>query len=161
MPRFSVGWAALALTSIAPLHAQNPAAMSLGSVAGCYALTLGPWSPPTPSGSANRDPEPAVFWLDTSRAFVGGGMYRVRSNSELLASQGRNFPPAWRLRKPDSLIMSWSTGFTGVDYAFGVRGDSLIGTARAFTDVMSRPRPSASAVAIRVTCPPDLAKGRT
>ena len=146
------------LAAASPLAAQpSDHVATLRRLAGCYQLTLGPWSRPglAPAVAAAQTP-PARFRLDTvavSRPSAGG--YAVEP-MELLEGQGfRGRPAKWSPVGRDSVAIAWSTGFVGVALRLAVRGESLIGRARVFDDVQMAgepPDPEASVTAIRVRC---------
>lgn len=98
-----------------------------------------------------------LFRLDTTRSTRRPGSYGARPNWVFLDSQRMRLPSWWRVRPPDSLEVIWSTGFAGVQLAFRVRGDSLVGRALAFADVRRQLQPSATVVATRRSCPEWLA----
>jgi len=65
----------------------------------------------------------------------------------------------WSFAAPDSVSIVRSTGFTGLDMSFRVRGDSLVGMGRGFTDVIkmsmdTAPDPVTLIRGRRVPCPP-------
>ncbi len=123
---------------------------SIASVAGCYTITLGEWSGPFPSGSADYHQPPATFRLDSTLRASRQGYYTVTSAP--LTPAIRRLVPGWRLRGADTVSLHWSTGFAGVNLRLAVRGDTLRGTARAFQDVIGPTQPTANAVAIRISC---------
>jgi hypothetical protein len=62
---------------------------------------------------------------------------------------------SWQLLTGDSVLVAWSTGFSGVILRLSVQGDSLVGKARTLIDLPTPPgvvEPTASIVARRVAC---------
>ena len=123
------------------------------AVAGCYRLTLGTWSNPL-DHSASMTP-PVLFALDTLVAGHYGRetTWTVRPSS--LTTRRHPFPAAWSYRGTDSLLVFWSTGFTGVRLQLAMAGDTLRGYAITFDDVDgpgTPPDSRASVVAVRSAC---------
>lgn len=148
-------WALLLAAS--NLSAQTAARPTPSTVAGCYALTLGPWQRQYPGGAAEWQNIPGVIRLDTAFNAQVAGWHTLGPTPSHFTRWGRGIGPAWRVRSTDSIEAFWSTGFVGTALMLGVRGDTLIGTATASTDVRGRePDPTASARAVRVACPAEL-----
>jgi len=118
-------------------------------------MTVGSWSGPFPSGSADYHQPPAIIRLDTTKNVRHAEYYNVVPNVPKL---GTRMLPGWHFRSPDSLGVFWSSGFAGVTLDLVVRSDSLVGTAQAFTDVMGLVQPSAPVFGVRIPCPKELAK---
>ena len=125
------------------------------SLAGCYALHLGPWSGSLPkTGMPSAHTPPAHFRLDTipiagrrGCGFEVEPTNLVRSNRPLTN---------WRVTARDSLRVVWSTGFVGVSLRLIAHKDSLRGIATTFHDAHysdEPPDPSAAALAVRERCP--------
>jgi len=117
----------------------------------CYALELGPWSHPFPSGWAAIHIPPAIIRLDTS--IVRRGWMQLTPNIPAIAAARRHREPAWRRLSEDSLHAVWSTGFSGVSLRVRQRGDSLTGQARADYDVGGPEVPVARLTGRRTACP--------
>ena len=117
----------------------------------CYALELGPWSRPFPSGWAAIHIPPTIIRLDTS--IVRRGWMQLTPNIPAIAATRRHFEPAWRRLSEDSLVAFWSTGFSGVSLHVRQRGDSLTGHAQANYDVVGPEVPVARVTGRRTACP--------
>jgi hypothetical protein len=140
-----------------PVSAQSASTSRYTSVAGCYVLTLGPWSGPFPSNMPEGHKPPRVFRLSVAGSDTAGDgkiHTTVTPNPPVFGK----FRPAWGLRAPDSVRVSWSTGFVGVILDLVGNGDTLRGRARAFTDLELPEivQPSAPAMAVRTVCPASL-----
>ena len=114
----------------------------------CYALTLGPWSGPFPSGSPELHQPPDTFQLLSQAE----GHYHHYVRPGLPALEGRGWT-GWKRFSQDSIEVFWSTGFAGVRLLFTRLGDTLSGTATPFWDVIGPRQPSATAIAIHIACP--------
>ena len=59
----------------------------------------------------------------------------------------------WRVEGRSNVEIYWSTGFAGVVLKLDAAGDSLVGLAHAFHDVIGPVQPTAPVVAKRIACP--------
>src|SRR5260221_13744566 len=122
---------ALLIASTGGAGAQAPPSRDPAHYAGCYAVRLGPWSGPFPSGQPAVHQPPPRFTL-TNRVlpapFGRLGFRRVESTAPV--EPGTHAAPwSWRLVRGDSLEVSWSTGLAGVRLLLKIRPDSLRGWA--------------------------------
>jgi hypothetical protein len=96
---------------------------------------------------------PSVVRLDTLKAL--GTLDTVRRqlspNIPALSAGGRGISPSWGRVASDSLQLLWSSGYEGVFVTVAERGDSVSGTARAFTDYGSEA--TAPVTGRRTPCP--------
>lgn len=118
----------------AALAAQQPAPNAPRSLAGCWALTPGPWTPALPSSAAHT--LPSRIALDTVAAEENTlrGSLRVRAvgGTAGTARHVASWSPLPFRR--DSLRIRWSTVGAGVDARLRVvRSGELRGRATAFT----------------------------
>jgi hypothetical protein len=74
---------------------------------------------------------------------------RLRSRPTLTWA---TFYAGWHLVGDDSLVVSWSTGFTGLELRLGLAPDTLGGVAEAFHDRCLRCEPTAPVTAWRIPC---------
>ncbi|HEX2095201.1 MAG TPA: hypothetical protein VHG28_22585 [Longimicrobiaceae bacterium] len=141
----------------APLAAQDPYVLAPGRVAGCYAVTLGPWTPAGAATAAHTPPR--RFVLDTVAAPEAPAQNSLRVGSFPGDPAGPHRLAFWSPLplRADSLRIVWSTGSEGVELRLQVRGDTLRGRATALVDApgQARSTPTARAVARRIT-PCDL-----
>ena len=125
-------------------------------VAGCYALTLEPWSRPV-GGDARYHSVPPIVRLDTLP--VDGGGRQLRPN--IAYPHGRRLPAARWLVKEDSVELAWSNGYQPTVVSLMRRADgSLSGRAVALSDAQvagEPPPPQARVTARRTACPPEFA----
>jgi hypothetical protein len=124
----------------------------------CYALRTGEWSPPPGQQLDVTHVPPPAIRLDTSR--VEGAIERVGRRltpgiPEL--SLSGSIIPSWARVAPDSLELLWSSGYEGVFVMLREQGDSVRGSARAFTDYGSQA--FAPVTGRRVPCLPESAGG--
>lgn len=136
-----------ATAALAQDAATTPAPQSL---LGCYDITIGGWRGDGDGWIATAQSlVPPRVLLDTTRRGTGNTWTTLPAPS-VAATMHRH--TIWWTRS-DSLFLSWGSGFTGVTAQGGVRGDSIVGTAHIFTDVIDgRPRPSAPFAAVRKSC---------
>jgi hypothetical protein len=140
----------LASVSCWPCAAQIDAAPL--RFAGCYALDLGRWSPPLGRDSIFYA-VPRRIVLDTAPTDRGRG-WRVSPN--IRYPNARVFPgtPRWEVRA-DTVVLTWSNGFTPTIVKLLPRGTLLAGDAVALTDVHftgEPPRPRAPVTIRRQEC---------
>ena len=142
------------LLQVSTLTAQSAAQPTVAAVAGCYALTLGPWQRAGTNGATNWQTLPGVIRLDTALAARVPGWRALRATPSHSRESGPGLGPAWRVGPTDSIQAFWSDGFVGTRLTLGVRGDTLVGMATGFTDQLGGPPdPTATARAVRVACP--------
>lgn len=148
------------LVLAASLGAQPPAQRrDPGSTAGCYRVSVvGPWSGVRPLGFEQLETPPQWARLDTLTLNPYIPRFAVRPDRVVADREGF---ASWTPLGRDSLEITWATrvaGHTvvGVRLALGIRGDSLVGTARAFSsDVRGGSGgsdPQASVVLTRTRC---------
>ncbi|HUH11905.1 MAG TPA: hypothetical protein VMK65_02300, partial [Longimicrobiales bacterium] len=106
-----------------------PAAPALPALAGtCWALALGPWTPPLGPEDVRTPPE--RFRLDAAAAPRSSVLRRVLPMPAPLDALG-----GWRELPGDSLEVRWSAGHEGVRLRLGWSADgALEGTALAYSD---------------------------
>lgn len=135
-------------------RAQDDTLAHVRRFAGCYALSLGPWSGPLPDGSSTAAyAPPSLFRLDTLPVGTHPQRFAV-APAELILGR---VAASWALLPYDVIDMFWSTGFIGVRLRLSARADSLVGTAVTFHDAHRSgepPDPQASVIATRTSCPP-------
>jgi hypothetical protein len=141
--RVGVRYLAVLFTALSPLavraqeraHPGAPLPPAVRRAAGCYRIvraadvihTSGDTTAPT-----NRETLPPWFELvDTALAPPLDGLYALRPGTVI---PGRKMIAVWRPKRPDSVIVSWSTGFHGIALALVARGDTLVGRSTAFSD---------------------------
>ncbi len=134
----------------------NAGPYRFATIAGCYALTLGEWSGPFPSGVPAAHQPPPNFRLLTTGADTAGDGTIYRSVTPNPAVFGR-FLPEWGVHMSGPTIeVFWSTGFAGVRPSLWRYdgGGRLEGHATAFTDLEAGGvvQPTTSAKAVRVAC---------
>lgn len=145
------------LLLVSNLAAQSAPRPTVATVAGCYAVTLGPWQRQGTNGATNWQTLPGVIRLDTALAARVPGWRTVGAAPSHSRESGPGLGPAWRVGPTDSVQAFWSDGFIGTRLTLGVRGDTLVGGAQAFTDQRGGPPdPTATARAVRVACPAEL-----
>lgn len=126
-------------------------------MAGCYTLSLGSWSGPFPSNMPEGHQPPRVFRLGVTGSDTAGDGTVYRNVTPNPAVFGK-FQPQWGVRAPDTVTVFWSTGLVDVTLDLVGKGDTLVGRAKAFTDLQMPAiiQPWAAARAIRVVCPASL-----
>jgi len=134
-------------------RAQQDPSTVVRKIGGCYTLTLGRWSGPLPTSTPEAHTPPSRFRLDT--VAVQHQRSRFAVEPEQLVP-GR-MAASWAPLPHDSISLFWSTGYIGVTLRLAVRGDSLVGTAKAFRDAhypLDPPPAKAAVVAARTKCAP-------
>jgi hypothetical protein len=120
---------------------------------GCYALHLGRWSGPFPSGwpAAHQPPKrielDSAFWQPIE-SWRGARMLRPN----LAVFSPDRIPPGWWVRPDSTVVLRWSNGFVGTQLELHQQQAQLVGQAEAFWDAKGPPQPTASVVAERVAC---------
>jgi hypothetical protein len=130
---------------------------SLADSATCYALRVDPWSgPPFPWHV------PPIIRLSIDSTHPGRGAL-APDLSTAGARRDKPMPgfPKWERNVAgagaDSVVLTWSDGFTGIRVHALVASDIFRGRAQSFTDVMGEPRATASVIGLRTRCPASLA----
>jgi hypothetical protein len=118
----------------------------------CYALRTGDWAPPSGQKLDVTHAPPPVVQLDTQQVDHGVEK-RNRLGPNIPALGQRGLAPSWTHLGPDTLQLLWSSGYEGVFVTVGVRGDSVSGSARTFTDYGSETL--ARVTGWRTACPPE------
>jgi hypothetical protein len=125
--------------------AQNPP---------CYHLELGPWVPSMSNDAWLPVPPDVIVLTGTpvpravaTRSFSFDGPYEVRPSNVLFSE--------WRSTAPDTMELTWGTGFVGVRYRLHGSEGTLAGRAETFDDSES-PAHVAAVRATRVACPRTL-----
>lgn len=135
--------------------AQGPRA----SVAGCYRIELGPWTPPLgASAQFHTPPERFRLSVDSTSSF-GPGWFQVTPLIEHTYSRNRA-RGGWSPMDSSGLRVLWSDGFTGADLRLFNRGFALgksqefFGVIQALSDAIGpiETVPKASVTAWRTEC---------
>jgi hypothetical protein len=76
-----------------------------------------------------------------------------------LMFQGRRVGASWQMIGTDSIAGGWGNGFVYLGFRAEVRGDSIVGTAKAESDahVEGVPDPTAVIKGVRTACPREFA----
>ena len=119
----------------------------------CYALRTGDWTPPSGQKLDVTHAPPLVVRLDTQQVEHSVEQQRHRLGPDIPALGQRGLAPSWTRLGPDSLELLWSSGYEGVFVTVGIRGDSVSGSARTFTDYGARAL--APVTGWRTACPAD------
>ena len=117
-----------------PFDMAAPDMAAAARLAGCYALTLGPWSNPQAHGG--RIPAPSrvdLTMVPHTRIYIG---FRLIAHTPEFADELERYPPAWGPVGSDSLqARVWANGTSSVTlFMRRQSGDELRGVARYFTD---------------------------
>ena len=145
----------VAVATYVSVAAAQDSTQAVARIAGCYAVELGPWSGSFPSGSPASHQPPPTIRLDTAQfveRYASRVQHRQLAPPITVAGRQRVSLGRWRVAG-DTLVMSWSDGFSGVSLSLGLRPDSLRGGARAFYDVIGPVQPTAPVLLRRVVCP--------
>lgn len=137
--------------------ATSQSAEPVASLTGCYALEVGAWSRPWPTGWQ----PPAVVRLDSvpapskSATLPDPLMLRPLGVVPAPRSAERAF---WRVISHDSIALQWAGDYVSVVMRLERGRDGLSGWVRGYTDVVQPPgmEPRASVHGQRVGCPPSL-----
>ena len=103
-------------------------------LAGCYALSLGPWSKPESSGAAIPAPSRIDLTSDPhTRIYIG---FRLVARTPDFPDERKAYPPAWSPIGADSLqVRAWANGRSSLMLFLRRQTDGeLRGTARYFAD---------------------------
>ena len=108
----------------ASLRAQADTLALIRNRAGCYVLTVGPWTGPLPpaGGGSTAHTPPSLFRLDTVAVQTRPSLRLAVQPARLVAGR---MVASWALTPNDSLGLFWSTGFVGVRLRLAIHGDSL------------------------------------
>ena len=104
------------LCSTRTLSAQSAVPPTVAALAGCYALTLGPWQQQYAGGAASWQTLPPVIRLDTTLAWRVPGWRSLGPTPTQYTRYGPGISPAWRVSPTDSVEAFWSTGFVGTRF---------------------------------------------
>lgn len=134
----------------------------LAAAAGAAACTVNP--PPAPAG-------PPVDWRSVVGCYRAGdrhfafdsvpylAVHSTERGSRLARSDDpwwrRGYDTYWRMTAPDSVALAWDAGLYGGEIRFAVRGDTLAGLHRVYSDVPPYRRRPRRVVAVREPCPAD------
>jgi hypothetical protein len=109
------------------------------SIAGCYTVTIGNWSPGL-GGEAPFHSIPSAVRLETTPA-EGGSGWRLSPDLEYPGAEAMPGTPSWQM-VGDGVQLVWSNGFTPtVATLTRVPGKGLVGEAVAETDAEPTPAP--------------------
>ena len=117
----------------------------------CFGVHIGEWRPPSEPSPRQEAPEIFELLEETGTERFERGKKIVRP---VIGHLG--FPSAyWELRQPDSMLVTWTNGFEGVQFRLAGEGERWAGMASTFSDVRvaGQPRPSAPMVLSPVPCP--------
>jgi hypothetical protein len=120
------------------------------AIAGCYDLSA---ARPVRRDAATFAPLPRRIRLDARPVASPFEGYRV---TPVQLWRDGDWPASWAPLGRDTVRVVWSTGFHGLDLWFTVRGDTLEGVARPFSDAVVRgapPPPQVTVRAVRRRCP--------
>ena len=143
------------IVAVALLHvrvwAREAVSATPQSVAGCYALSIGKWSPTIALGEDSKDvAPPAVVRLFTTPGrgdLEGQGMLVRPARSSRPSIHRGSF---WFVEE-DRVVVVWTTGFSGLRMSLRPSPTGLEGEAESFWDV-DRPPQRAHVDATRVGC---------
>jgi hypothetical protein len=131
---------------------------------GCWLLTGENGKPPYESAFFSAPIRLAIGNSARLRAWAGRDqeIYPVQPLAHIpdsVALDTALMTSYWSFAAPDSVSIIRTTGFTGLNMSFRVRGDSLVGMGRGFTDVIemsmdTTPDPVTLIRGRRVPCPP-------
>ena len=127
--RLAVLLALVLMPRSAELAAQSKP--SAATIAGCYRLALGTWSPPL---RAQDWMPPSEFQLDTTIVSLWLPKDTVWTVQPTVLMPRSRMPASWRYVGTDSVAIVWSTGFTGVHLRLQIVRDTLRGQATTFKD---------------------------
>ncbi|MET0395258.1 MAG: hypothetical protein ABW277_00395 [Longimicrobiaceae bacterium] len=117
----------------AVLAAQQPAPNAPASVAGCWALTLGPWTPAIAASAAHTLPSRIALDTVAAEETMLRGSLRVRAVGGTAGTARHVASWAPLPARRDSLRIRWSTVGAGVDARLRARANELRGRATAFS----------------------------
>ena len=153
--------AAVLLSSLPAAISCHAAPPAIREVAGCYAVTIGPWVS-DPRHVDQPHPPPDTLRLSTTRV-TNSSVERYQVQPDAFAAGTRGATSFWA-RAGDSVIIEWSVAFAGVAMRVTPTADGLAGRVKSWTDrvVMDEngqvPWPSAPVRLVRSRCSkPDAA----
>ena len=115
-----------------PFSMDAPNMKAASRLAGCYALTLGPWSKPEASGATISVPSRIDLTSDPhTRIYIG---FRLVARTPGFADEREKYPPAWGPIGADSMqVRAWADGSSSLMlFLRRQRDGQLRGTARYF-----------------------------
>jgi hypothetical protein len=116
------------------------------SVAGCYALSIGKWSPPVALGEDSKDvAPPAVVRLLTTRGSEGMLVRPARGSAPSIHRT------SYWLVEVDRVVVVWTTGYSGLRMTLHPSPTGFQGEAESFWD-FDHPTQRAHVHATRVGC---------
>ena len=123
----------------------------------CYALRTDPWS-----GAPFPWHVPEIVRLSVDTTHPGHGALAPDLDPGGARRDGpmRGFPNWERVASQagaDSIVLTWSDGFTGIRLRALIGHDVFRGHAQSFTDVVGAPRAAAAVTGFRTRCPASLA----
>ena len=137
-----------------PVYASGQANMPMPL---CLKLRSSVWDT-TPGGWVGEKFHsiPTSIRLDTlvRQSGFGGGAFVL---SPTMKTGGRDVA-FWSRVAENRFALTWTNGFTGVGMWLEARGDSLVGTAEARSDLLGGGFPKATVVAVPISCPDSIAK---
>ena len=123
------------------LHTVRGQAVPLSQIVGCYAVSIGIWSPALQRDARLRA-VPANVLLDTLPAERGG--WRLSPNIEYPASDATPRTPRWQMVFGDDVRLTWSDGVAlTIAQLIPVPGKGLVGEVVALSDAGLEPSPNA------------------
>jgi hypothetical protein len=120
------------LMSLLPLRLEGQRGTSPDPLVGCYRIELGEWAPRDHPSREHPVQPPEEFRL---LAEIGTRPFerdRALVRPLLRDEGGAN----WERVGPDSVRISWGTGFWGAELQMRIDGETLRGIATSWTDVM-------------------------
>lgn len=125
---------------------------------GCYSIRVAAWDPPlTRDVDFYRLPEIAELRLESSGLPGRRGDDRLllpaMVTPVVLRGERALQPGSWTLQSPDSLMLLWTDGYTGVEMAAAVTtADSTVATAMVIHDDQRGPPPRSQVMLRSVPC---------
>jgi hypothetical protein len=143
-------WKFLAVLSAFHLISADVAMGQPSAFVGCYTLTVGTWHPEL-SGAAPYHRVPTTVRLDTTSRGPGWVL-----SPDIPYPRPSRFPttPRWQV-KADTLVLTWSNGYSPTVIHLLSKGAALEGEAVALGDahpIPEPPRPRARVIAQRQQC---------
>lgn len=138
-----------------PQKAGNTSRLQLvqpETVQGCYTVSLSPWRPALPlDGDQKFVTPPPVIQLFPTRGEKGFEVdgFVVRPMKGTPGSIHSS--SYWEPTDPDSIEITWTTGFSGLVMNLKIKAQDLYGTAETFWD-FPRTRQTADVVARKIEC---------
>jgi hypothetical protein len=158
--RHMAGWLLVTAAAALTTNAEGQSTRAPVDIAGCYALSVGAWSPALGGDEGYHD-IPGRVRLDTVRVETPRGIttprgWKLSPNIEYPTPGRATFPgtPRWEA-SADTIRLIWSNGFSPTIITLQRTDSALVGEAVAETDahpIPEPPRPRASVVARRQPC---------